>query len=198
MGTLVTDQDGSYNNGHELYGIQIYPACGGSLASGDVSTIVAKNRRNALAGGSYENWEQMGGSEHFNGDDTWPVTIGVINDVRSNVVTVTFSSATQELECLYWDSFDQDTDTVFGMIGDANAEGEQGPVHMIPVNQGPFAGIGGSEDVNAEPFSIDIMLSAKDLVIVVLAAMTVILMVIVCANRKGGFGMSRQYKVVSV
>jgi len=284
------------------------------------------------------------------------VTIEIKNNALSNEVTVTFLSATQELECVYSDSFDQDTDTVFGMIGDANAEGEQlkittvtiaeenvdicegmcestaagrqGPLHMmnqVPsttaaptypnitfsddcwnsfqfgdepwyspdgpyanythtfyyyqkftaflwydttsydedwwiagwngghwmacaqqelldcgagdwwyynggwkldtdctvaavggdassahmasearhqspvhmVNQGPSARIGGSEDVNAEPFGIAI--SAKDLVIAVLAAMTVILMVVICVlNRKGGVGMSRKYKVVSV
>merc|ERR1719499_2518892 len=87
------------------------------------------------------------------------------------------------------------TDCTVATVGSDASSGHQGPVHLV--NQGPSARIGGSEDVNAEPFSIAI--SAKDLVIAVLAAMTVILMVVICVlNRKGGVGMSRQYKVVSV
>ena len=59
------------------------------------------------------------------------------------------------------------------------------------------AGFDGFEDVDVEPF--DIVLSAKDVLIAVFAATTVILMVIICLLiRKGGVGMSRQYKVVSV
>merc|ERR1719461_641285 len=170
-----------------------------------------------MCGGDYNNWDQMGGSEHNNGDDTWPVTIEIKNNALSNEVTVRFVSATQDLECVYTDIFDQDTDTTFGILGDPHgdqtkvlsvtmaeenvdicegmcdvssaymiAAGHQGPVHMV--NQVPYSGIGGLEDVNTEPFSI--VLSAKDLVIVVLAATMVILMVIICLlNRKGGVGM---------
>merc|ERR1719461_1739069 len=182
-----------------------------------------------MCGGDYNNWDQMGGSEHNNGDDTWPVTIEIKNNALSNEVTVRFVSATQDLECVYYDTFDQDTDTTFGILGDPHgdqtkvlsvtmaeenkdicegmcdvssakmgrnmvAAGHQGPVHTV--NQVPSAGIGGADDVNAEPFSIE--LSAQDLVIVVLAATSMILMVIICSlNRKGGVGMIGQYKVVS-
>ena len=75
------------------------------------------------------------------------------------------------------------------------AAGHQGPVHTV--KQAPSAGIGGFEDVDSEPFSL--VLSAKDLVVTVLAAVAVILLVIICLmTRKGGVGVSRQYKVVSV
>ena len=64
-------------------GMQIYPPCGGSLASGDISSILVGSSsydsdswyavRDALAGGDRNNWEQLGGLEIFNGD-TWPGT----------------------------------------------------------------------------------------------------------------------------
>ena len=60
----------------------------------------------------------MGGSRHDNGD-TWPVTVEIKNNALTNEVTVKFISATQELECVYADSFDQDTDLVFGLVADA-------------------------------------------------------------------------------
>ena len=66
----------------------------------------------------------MGGSRHDNGD-TWPVTVEIKNNALTNEVTVKFISATQELECVYADSFDQDTDLVFGIQGDAQTGEDQ-------------------------------------------------------------------------
>jgi len=58
-------------------------------------------------------------------------------------------------------------------------------------------GFDGFEDVDVEPFSI--VLSAKDLLIAVLAATTVICMVIIyLLIRKGGVGMNRKYEEVVV
>ena len=64
-------------------GMQIYPPCGGSLASGDISSILVGSSsydsnswnavRDALAGGNRNDWEQLGGSEIYNGN-TWPGT----------------------------------------------------------------------------------------------------------------------------
>jgi len=257
--TMLVDFDGSAFTGiHSdvAYGMQIYPACGGSLASGSVSDLLAGSsslplntghqQRQALSGGSYvnathTNWEQMGGSRHNNGE-TWPVTIEIKNNVATKETTVRFMSATQDLSCVYSDTFDQDTDTVFGMVTDSGVGGNEVKILSVTIaeenvdicegmcdassaymhfahqdpsvntrgaaaayqgpavntrGQVPSAGIGGFEDVDSEPFSL--VLSTKDLVVAVLAFMTVILMVIICVlKRKGGVGMSRQYKVVSV
>ena len=76
---------GAVQNGGDpgQYGMQIYPPCGGSLASGDISSILVGSDlydsnsflavRDALAGGDRNDWEQLGGSEIHNGD-TWPGT----------------------------------------------------------------------------------------------------------------------------
>merc|ERR1719461_528416 len=88
-----------------------------------------------MCGGDYNNWDQMGGSEHINGDDTWPVTIEIKNNALSNEVTVRFVSATQDLECVYSDTFDQNTDTTFGIIGDAHGDGEEVKIFSVTLSE---------------------------------------------------------------
>jgi hypothetical protein len=136
--SIAYDVDGAWNNADGQKGIQVYPNCGGSLASGDAATLLDDASsydsrahyalRYALAGGDLSNWEQMGGERHNNGD-TMPVTIEVMNNHIDGEVTVKFVSATQELECVYNDEFASNTDLVVGITPDAES-GEQDQVAM--------------------------------------------------------------------
>ena len=78
----------------------------------------------AMCSGDYGNWNEMGGARHDNGD-TWPVTIGITNNDVDDEVTVSFMSATQNLSCVYSDTFDHDTDSMFGIMGDSSSGGER-------------------------------------------------------------------------
>ena len=72
------------NNKDTVRGIQVYPKCAdgnGNLGVGDVSDILSNTNsynddneyavRFALADGSLENWEELGGTTVHNGA-TWP------------------------------------------------------------------------------------------------------------------------------
>jgi len=89
--------------------------------------VIDESSAFGMLSGSYvdadtTNWEQMGGSRHNNGD-SWPVTFEIKNNVATKEVTVSFKSATQDLSCVYSDTFDQDTDTVFGMMPSTDTGG---------------------------------------------------------------------------
>lgn len=76
---------GGLNNGGspKTNGMHIYPACKGSLETGDISSVLVGSGsydsnswnavRSALAGGNRNNWEKLGGSSIYNGNN-WPGT----------------------------------------------------------------------------------------------------------------------------
>jgi len=215
--TMGTDFDGTFDNGLGRRGIQIYPACGGSLAAGHVSDVLSGSSnyddraehaiRSALAGGDRSNWEQMGGSRHDNGD-TWPVTVEIKNNALTNEVTVKFISATQELECVYADSFDQDTDLVFGIQGDAQTGEDQFKItsvtmaeENVDICEGMCAASSGSGVSGAwdEPQAVyapfTVMVSTKDVLIALLAILNVVVLAAYCICSRAG-GVKGKYRVV--
>jgi len=132
--SFMMDFDGRVKNegSPQQLGMQLYPPCGGSLATGNISDVLLDSGsyhsnplfavRYALAGGNPNNWEQLGGSKLHNGN-TWPVTFEIVNDVPSNKVTFRFSSSSQSEECVYSDYFGA-TGFVFGMLPDCDYSGE--------------------------------------------------------------------------
>ena len=126
---------GAVHRGDKVYGIQIYPACGGSLATGSVSDVLADTNRfqsnsfgairKSLAGGAFSGWDRWGTSCRFNNGNTFPITIEITNDVADNQVTVVFDSATQHLECVYSDHFDPGADLGFGLYPDPDTDSFQ-------------------------------------------------------------------------
>ena len=69
-------------------GMHIYPACKGSLETGDIASVLVGSGsynsdawyavRSALAGGNRNNWERLSGSTIFNGNN-WPGTCFALN-----------------------------------------------------------------------------------------------------------------------
>lgn len=223
--SLMVDFDGKV--GAVETGIQIYPACGGALATGDIANVLdgasslddhaAWQTRLALSGGNLNNWEQMGGSRHDNGKNTWPVAIEVENDFVHGRVIVRFESETQSLDCVYNDTFDTDSDLVFGINPDSNEDGsgkDKINVHFITVAKSEVDVCGQHCDASDyapifAPINVDapenglwsVELSGKDLLIVALCAINaVVLIAVMCScSRFGGAGPQRKkYQVVSV
>ena len=126
---------GAFHRGDEQYGMHIYPACNGSLATGSVSDVLVDTNnydsdsfyaiRKSLAGGSYDNWDRWGSDVEYVNDNTFPITIEITNDVADNQVTVVFDSDTQHLECVYSDHFDPDADLVFALYPDPDSDSFQ-------------------------------------------------------------------------
>merc|ERR1719295_1046366 len=99
-------------------GMYIYPPCGGSMAEGNLVTIMADSStakrgfwelRDDLGQGDRKNFELI--TEENNGP-TWPVTIEVTNDLVAHQTTFRFVSDTVDVECVYDDNFDSNTDLV--------------------------------------------------------------------------------------
>jgi len=222
----AVDRDTSNKFGKRQNGIQIYPSCGGSLASGDVATVLSGasslhsradyQTRLALAGGNVGNWEQMGGSRNDNGD-TWPVAIEIENDIVHGTATVRFVSESQSLECVYNDNFDTDTDLVFGVNPDSNTDGsgkDKINIKYITVAKSEYDVCGQHCDASAhggyapmmnvdapESGSWSVELSGKDMLIAALCAINmVVLIAVICScSRFGGAGLrKKRYAVVSV
>jgi len=224
--TFGADFDEGINNGADKRGLLIYPACGGSLASGDVSTLLSNSKqygsnafyavRNALAGGNKDNWHLIGGSGVYNGNDVWPVTIEVTNNVIANQATVRFISATQNLECVYDGLFQSDSDLVFGIDPDAgddiiNINSVTVAKSEVDVCEGHCAADASAHSEYAPRMDYDgyrpeeeswtVELSGKDMLIVALCVVNVVvLMAVICScSRFGAVGPQRKkYQRVSV
>lgn len=151
------DFDGALQNllgSNRVWGLQIYPGCSSGaddvgqypLGSGDVSYILSdsdstensrsKKLRDALAGGDTGDrteWTTFSGSVLVN-DDTWPVTIEVVNDVENGEVTFRFESGSVAAECVYNDHFDVDDGKfVVGVIADG-ASGDKDDFEITQVS----------------------------------------------------------------
>jgi len=126
---FALDFDGTFSNlgSPSVRGMQVYPPCGGQLATGDVSNVLSgssglsgakmKIIRNVLAGGDRNEWTQIAGKRYDNGN-TWPATVEIANDIELNEVTFKFSSATVTAECVYRDYFVAGK-FVYGILPDA-------------------------------------------------------------------------------
>ena len=75
--------------------------------------------RQALAGGDSSNWYEI--SDVGNGNN-WPLTMTILINEDVNTVTVRFTSSTLDLECVYYDSFQSDSDLVVGWNPDPSLE----------------------------------------------------------------------------
>jgi len=203
---------------------QIYPACGGSLASGDVSTLLSNSKqysddafyavRRALADGNEGNWHLIGGEDVYNGVDVWPATIEVTNNVITRQATVRFISATQDLECVYDGLFQSDSDLVFGIDPDAmddmiNINSVTVAKSQVDICDGELDPSAHSEDaprMNSDGYrpeeeSWTVALSGKDMLIVTLCVVNVVvLMAVICScSRLGAVGpQKKKYLRVSV
>jgi len=227
--TFMVDFDGGVSNTGGQSGIQIYPDCGGSLASGDIASVLNgasslddqahKQLRLALAGGDVNNWDQMGGSRHDNGD-TWPVTIEIENDIVDGEARVRFVSVTQSLECVYSDNFGTDSPLVFGINPDASpangATRDKFNLNEITLAKSEVDVCGQHCDASAhseyaprmdydgyrpEQESWTVELSGKDMLIVALCVVNVVvLMAVICScSRFGAVGpQKKKYQRVSV
>ena len=136
-------------------GLLVYPPCDSPLAGGSVSTILSNSNqyagdafhevRHALAGGSKNNWRQLGDARYDNGNN-WPgtfreclcpefyremtfyafcvcfaVTIEIENDEDANTVTLRFDShSVDSVECEYTGTFGagESSQFTFGMLPD--------------------------------------------------------------------------------
>jgi len=225
--SMAVDQDGRIYSGRTasdayIFGISIYPPCGGAMGSGSVSGVLSNSKkydsdatkaiRKALSGGDWTKWTSMGGSEHNNGKDVWPVTIEVTNNVLANTVTVRFESATQDLECVYDDLFERDTNLVFGINPDTGDDALD--IHSITVAKSEVDICDGHCDASAhigyapmmnvdapESGSWSVELSGKDMLIAALCAINmVVLIAVICScSRSGGAGLrKKRYAVVPV
>ena len=67
------------------------------------------------------NWYELSTEHNW---ETWPVSMEIINDFESNAVTVRFSSSTVDLECVYNDTFESESDLVMGWNSDPGSGDE--------------------------------------------------------------------------
>ena len=99
--SFVTDFDNFFRivdtDGTERENTFIYPECGGSIASGDASTLLSSapsltnvRLRDATAGGNRDDWEIL--SLDPNGVDEFPATIELVNDPIGNTLTFTVTT----------------------------------------------------------------------------------------------------------
>ena len=125
--------------------IWIYPECGGSLAAGDISSVLEDSdiydddyfwsMRAALAGGDYMNWYEL--STVSNGHN-WPISMDITNDIEANTVTVRFSTATLDLECVYNDAFESATDLKVGWNPDLYTGSDEVIVNSVTISSFVF------------------------------------------------------------
>jgi len=222
--SLMVDFDGAVNRdpwnefGEKTseWGINIYPGCGGTLASGDIATVfsgasslnsnAAYQTRMALAGGDVGNWRVMGGGDN---GDTWPVAIEIENDIDHGTATVRFVSETQSLECVYNDNFNMGTDLVFGINPDSQADGSEEDKINIKYITVAKSGQNCDASAHAPMINVDapesgswrVELSGKDMLIAALCAINmVVLIAVICScSRFGGAGLrKKRYAVVPV
>jgi len=221
--SFLTDFDGGVNNKDTVRGIQVYPKCAdgnGNLGVGDVSDILSNTNsynddneyavRFALADGSLENWEELGGTTVHNGA-TWPVTIEIVNDMDANEVTFRFSSNTTTAECTYSDSFGAGG-FVYGILPDTeDGDADDFHIYSIGISQtadassasvdhlAHFDGIGTLNQVSMD--TITVTVTAKDLFILLLVianVFTLTMLVCQCRNRWNGMGNKVKYEAVNV
>jgi len=220
--SLATDFDGGLTTGSDGKGVAIYPQCGGALASGDVSSVLTGSSqygggaqwelRAALAGGNKNNWRQIGGSRHDNGNK-WPVTIEVTNNIIADEVTVKFLTQSVQQECVYQGAFATDTDLTFGVMPDANDDADEFNIHFITVAKAEVDVCDGHCDASAhspamnvdvdapESGSWTVELSGKDMLIMILCAINLITLIAVifsCSRFARAGPLRKKYERVSV
>jgi len=164
--TFAHDFDGAlWVRNTQQRGIYEFPRCGGALATGDVTRLLADGQsthkqpfwrmRDNLGQGDRTNFEEITTAHNR---DTWPVSIEVTNDMDAHQVTVRFVSESVTTECVYDDVFAPNTELIATISPDVGREERDDmKIHSVSVSSECDDGELDFEYVSTERFNGELM-----------------------------------------